>query len=65
MSKSVRIEVSREVLETMLATVCDTRNALPTVFEGEAFEQGQRLQRLMTKLLDVELALESLCPRQD
>lgn len=65
MGKSARIEVSREVVATMLATVADTRNALPRIFDGEAFEQGQRVQQLMTKLLDVEIALEQLCPRQD
>jgi hypothetical protein len=63
-SKSDRISVSREALETMLAAVATTRNAMPTVFNGEAFEQGQTLQRLMTKLLDVEIALEALCPPQ-
>lgn len=64
MSKSEGIVVSREVLETMLEAVTGTREALPTVFAGEPFEQGQKAQRLITKLMDIQIALEALCARQ-
>lgn len=61
MSESDRIIVSREVLQTMLAAVNETRQAIPEVFTGEAFEQGQKTARLTTRLLDVSIALEALC----
>lgn len=64
MSKSVGILVSGEVLETMLEAVTGVREALPTVFVGEPFEQGQTAQKLMRKLLDIQIALEALCSRQ-
>lgn len=64
MSKSDRIPVSREVLDTMRAAVTETRDALPDLFLGEPIEQGQLLEQLRTRLLDVSIALDALCSRQ-
>jgi len=65
MSKSDRIHVSREVLDTMRAAVTDTRNALQDEFPAEPFEQGYLLQRLAMKMLDIQIALDALCKPQN
>lgn len=63
MSKSVGIEVSREVMEIMLRTVSETRDSLHGTFPEDPWEQGRFLEQLATKLLDVQIALEMLCNR--
>ncbi len=64
MSKSDRINVSREVLTTMLEAVMQCRLELLKPPPTDAFEHGQQLAGLSTKLMDVSIALEDLCSRQ-
>jgi hypothetical protein len=63
-SKSDRIDVSREVLETMLRAVAETRESVASVFAGDYVEQGRYQQRALDRLLDIRLSLEALCPPQ-
>ena len=64
MSKSDRIPVSAEVLETMLEAVEGVRDGLHGSFPDDPWEQGRLLEQLATKLLDVKIALEALCRPQ-
>lgn len=64
MSKSDRITVSREVLDTMLEAVANCRAELLKPPPTDAFEHGVQLAQLTTKLGDVTLALEALCKPQ-
>lgn len=63
MSKSDRIDVSREVLETMTAALAEVRRHIEHVFDGEPFEQGQTQQCALTRLMDLEIAVDTLCAR--
>jgi len=63
-SKSDRLDVSREALETMRNAVTEVRAGLHGEFPNDAYEQGRLLERLATRLLDVELALDALCSRR-
>lgn len=59
-----RIPVSREVLVTMHAAVKLCRDTLSGPLPADAYEHGVQLAQLTTKLLDIQLSLESLCRPQ-
>lgn len=64
MSKSDRVLVSREVLETAHRAIVDSRQLLQDAFLQDPFTAGQMEQQALTKLLDIQIALEALCPPQ-
>lgn len=63
MSSIDRVTVSREVLETMLSAVSEARQDLYDIPGETPQDAGQREQRAQNRLLDVQIALESLCKR--
>ena len=64
MSKSDAILVSREVLDTMRDAVTYCRDQLLGPVPANPSEHGRQLGQLTTKMLDVQIALEALCPPQ-
>lgn len=63
--KSDRIPVSREVLEVMLTAVREVREKFEASFAETGFEAGVLQGRAISRLADVEIALEALCSPQN